>query len=655
MKKTIVILILSFLFCTLNAQTKETKEPFYSYFLWYQGTIGEKSITAKVAVKNSTYSVSYAYDFNERWIHFTDIKTDNTIISAKASTEIDNYTDGFIALDMKNLWKLTGQWISQSGEKLPITLKVALKELPNSLKNTTLKNEFTALLLTPTIVADSINVYYSEKNENGKRSPIEIQTYTKTHPNIDNQIIYVDINFDGYLDITIGNAIYIFNTQKQRFEVENSESDFYPGINYISAYEPYNKTFESSHWRTVIWYKAIEGAITPYETEEYNEYDSKDNDHNIGVSENRIRDIDGTEKYSILDLSVKNDSIKDVQTLVEQFIGDRKIEIMARAKLILRYPSGENHHYKYQRNKTWKPLFVEFEGKNIYPVVKKYYDNGQLKSIGFYDEEGNPTGEWKSYNRSGKLRSIGNYKDGHFTGQWEFYSENKQEHTIKNYNRNGKNTGEWKYYRNEKLYQIDYYLDGKMTGEWKSFFKNGQLEYVRYYKNDRAINKHKEYYESGEIKMTISYLDGKKVATNEYYESGKIKMTISYLNGYKVETNKYFESGLLSFSKKVLKNNIVTKSFYKNQQLEYVSRYHKKSRVERFKKHYKNGRLQYKSKQENGRKTGRYKGYHANGKRKAKGEYDNGNKIGVWKLYQENGKLDKIEHWEAGKLIDSKK
>ena len=305
MKKRLLILIFSFSFGILNAQTKEMIGPFYSYYLWYDGTIGEQPIKAKLSLKNGLFKISYAYNHNIKWIRLTEVKQENKIISGKTTLEIDNYTDGFVVLQLDNLWNITGQWTSKTGKKLPITLNVALNELPLAIKGTTKRNELLPLLLEPDKVADSIQVYYSEKLENGKRSPIEVQTYKKNYPDAYNQIIYVDVNFDGYLDIIISDAIYLFNNQKQRFEVENKDSDFYPGINYINAYDLYNKTFQASHWRTTFWYKAVDGVITSYETKEYMEYEGGDYSYNIGVSENRIRTIDGVEEYSKLDLYLK--------------------------------------------------------------------------------------------------------------------------------------------------------------------------------------------------------------------------------------------------------------------------------------------------------------------------------------------------------------
>lgn len=76
-------------------------------------------------------------------------------------------------------------------------------------------------------------------------------------------------------------------------------------------------------------------------------------------------------------------------------------------------------------------------------VTKKYYDNGNLKSIGSYDANGNLTGQWKFYNESGKLEMAGNNKNGKKNGNVESISTAK---------------------------------DNIPDGEWKSYYENGKLK-----------------------------------------------------------------------------------------------------------------------------------------------------------------------------------
>lgn len=360
MIKIIFPLFFSFLFCSINAQDKEKEQPFYSYYLWYNGAIGDQEIKAKLSLKNGNYTLSYAYNHNKKWIRLKNSKLEHTTISGKATIDMDKYTDGFVKLQVANLWELTGELTSITGEITPIELKVALKNLPASLNTTVAKNELTPLLLKTTQVTDSISVYYSERDS--AAAELKQETYSKSYVNLDNQIIYVDSNYDGYLDITIGDAIYLYDAKNQRFEVENSHGDFYPGIQYINAYDPYAKTFESSHWRTTFWYKAINAQITTYEREDYSEYHNESSEElGVVVSENRIRISENEEEnYRILALYLNDESKLSAAEIVTKFIGDKKIGILKNAQLILYYPSGKTDFYNYNAG-IWKPEQTEIE------------------------------------------------------------------------------------------------------------------------------------------------------------------------------------------------------------------------------------------------------------------------------------------------------
>lgn len=85
---------------------------------------------------------------------------------------------------------------------------------------------------------------------------------------------------------------------------------------------------------------------------------------------------------------------------------------------------------------------INTEGKTV-----EYHGNGQIKTIGILDEEGNRQGLWTAYYEdgtkwsesyyvkgildghsltfypNGQIRFVGEYKMGEKTGTWKFYSE----------------------------------------------------------------------------------------------------------------------------------------------------------------------------------------------------------------------------------------
>ena len=85
------------------------------------------------------------------------------------------------------------------------------------------------------------------------------------------------------------------------------------------------------------------------------------------------------------------------------------------------------------------------------------------------------------YHNNGNVEIIGNYKNGKQEGEWKYYRENGKLEGIGNY-KNGKREGEWKFYReNGKLEQIENFKNGKEEGEWKVYHENGKLEKINHF------------------------------------------------------------------------------------------------------------------------------------------------------------------------------
>ncbi len=350
------ITVIGLMLLTINgsfAQEKEKSQAFFGYFLWYDGTIGDRPIKAKIGVNNGEYDVYYSYNDHKKWVHLINSKVIYNTIYARADVDEKSY-DGFVKLQLDNLWNPKGQWTSPTGEKLPIELKSTLTYPPFGEVKSTLKNELVPLLLNPKIAVDSVEITYIEIS-NGKTNTIR-QLHTHDSAKLDNtQMVYVDINYDGFLDLVIDDSFFLYNALEQAFIKDENDSvgSFFPGIGHIGVYNPYNHSFFSSHFRTVMQYRSKNGEIAVYEREEYIEYNDSPY---IVVSENKLRYIDGKEMYSYLDIYLKEDTARMVFALVEDSIGDAPI--MNGAELILRDPAGEINHYTYDKGK-WKSIFIE--------------------------------------------------------------------------------------------------------------------------------------------------------------------------------------------------------------------------------------------------------------------------------------------------------
>ncbi len=172
-------------------------------------------------------------------------------------------------------------------------------------------------------------------------------------------------------------------------------------------------------------------------------------------------------------------------------------------------------------------------------ATKKYYDNGNLKSIGTYDANGNMTGTWKSYYETGQIHIEAEYLNGKYNGKWTSHFNNGKLSSIGNY-KNGKKAGEWKFYNeNGQVAMEGVFVDGNYNGEWKFYYKSGKLQkkgaLTGSDANGKAQGEWYFYYENGNVESISTAKDN--IPDGEwksYYENGKLKETGTYKAGEKV-------------------------------------------------------------------------------------------------------------------------
>jgi len=125
-----------------------------------------------------------------------------------------------------------------------------------------------------------------------------------------------------------------------------------------------------------------------------------------------------------------------------------------------------------------------------------YYSNGDLRSKGTVNENGQKTGKWYSYHPDNKLYSIRDYLND----------------TI---------VGDCFYYNNGEVYRVDSYLNGKVI-KYQGY-SNGKLFKVFDYHNKRDTLYH---YEGG-IYAVTHWTDEFNVET-VFDKTGKIESIIQY-------------------------------------------------------------------------------------------------------------------------------
>ena len=180
---------------------------------------------------------------------------------------------------------------------------------------------------------------------------------------------------------------------------------------------------------------------------------------------------------------------------------------------------------------------VIYEGffKDNYPVgeFKRYYDDGTLRSVLNYSDNGN-TADARIYHQNGYLAATGRYINRKKEGLWQFYSEITNGYRVSEemYSGNIRHgisvklypdgtiaekinyvndtaQGEWvKHYANGNICLKSNLLDGKINGKFEAWFENGNLQFSGEYVNDKREGTWYVYEKDGTLKYKMEYSKG---------------------------------------------------------------------------------------------------------------------------------------------------
>ncbi|MGV6846073.1 MAG: toxin-antitoxin system YwqK family antitoxin [Lutibacter sp.] len=185
--------------------------------------------------------------------------------------------------------------------------------------------------------------------------------------------------------------------------------------------------------------------------------------------------------------------------------------------------------------------------------------------------KGERIGVWKKYYHNGRLRYIGQFKNGKEYGTFKYYSALSSKYPIiektfdtilrianlKYFNSNGnvetlgtmkgKNrVGKWTYFRpdGKTILSVENYKNGLLEGEMKTFYKNNQLTEIKHYKAGLLSGYSKRYTKEGIILEALNYENGKLNGLAKYYNiKGQLIYTGNYENDLKIGKWEYFENG----------------------------------------------------------------------------------------------------------------
>jgi antitoxin component YwqK of YwqJK toxin-antitoxin module/Tfp pilus assembly protein PilF len=233
-----------------------------------------------------------------------------------------------------------------------------------------------------------------------------------------------------------------------------------------------------------------------------------------------------------------------------------------------------NCRYYYENGLLFGKGKLVNSGKTLNGYWEFYYPQGNIKSRGIFNANGEREGTWLIYFRSGKLKAKETSKNGKLEGLQEYYFENGNPSSTENYAngdpdgvvttyyyagntrsitryRAGKKDGEVKtFFSNGNLESLDFYVNGALNGLSKAYFKSGVLKEVEQYSNGKAEGPYKAYHENGAIAT-----EGQNIKDNAegewkyYFDNGKLQEKRNYVNGLEDGLHEeYDESGQLSAS-----------------------------------------------------------------------------------------------------------
>jgi len=202
--------------------------------------------------------------------------------------------------------------------------------------------------------------------------------------------------------------------------------------------------------------------------------------------------------------------------------------------------------------------------------AKNYSSTGWIRSSGISDKKGNKQGEWKYFYQSGKLKSVGEYKNDRRQGEWNFYYENGIKEQQGTYDKRGMETGLWLWFHDngnalreeeftsgiENGRMIEYsrsgnivskgtYVDGVREGPW--YFSVGDEIQEGEFKAGVKNGDWKSYYPDKTLMAEGKYVDGDENGKFRYYHpNGKIKTEGEFSMGkLHNEWKFYTEEGIL--------------------------------------------------------------------------------------------------------------
>ncbi len=160
-----------------------------------------------------------------------------------------------------------------------------------------------------------------------------------------------------------------------------------------------------------------------------------------------------------------------------------------------------------------------------------YHENGDLKAIGEFTEDGEREGKWVYYYKNGGISEIKHFEGDDPIDTDSVFFKNGQIESLREY-KNNRSTVVTSYFRTGQIKSKLHYSEEQLNGEAIYYYATGGVDYKTHFYNDQLNGTYKSYYANGSLKKSLSFQDGMKAGEeNQYYRNGATKATYTYYEG----------------------------------------------------------------------------------------------------------------------------
>ncbi len=275
--------------------------------------------------------------------------------------------------------------------------------------------------------------------------------------------------------------------------------------------------------------------------------------------------------------------------------------------------------------KDGKVIFASGANDGTY-YAKYYFPTGQLMSEGPY-KKGNNHGEWKYYNRFGKLTERA------------FFEDDKLQGVVKDYYP----TGEIKI---EKEYK-----DGELHGYYVKYYQNGKKKEEGWYQNGEQEQQWLSYYPDGTIQTDYYYLNGKFTKENlDFSLDGKLHLLSTYDENGVTDVKRLLNDGTTKSNRKTEGAATTIEDLFSSGKVRAKYTISCGNYINDFVRYFPDGSLIYKVSYVSDKREGKYEWIGVNGQKSIDGYYQDDLAEGAWRYYAYNGKLSREGNYRGGSM-----